>query len=55
MHRRQMKLANSNTRVEININIKSIKNSENQLLFAKVIISQSKVIPIYKNRERYSY
>ena len=42
-------------REQYKINIKSIKVSENQLLFAKVIISQSKVIPIYKNRERYSH
>ena len=39
--KKRMKLASS-IKVPININTKNIKNSENQLLFGKVIISQSK-------------
>ena len=49
-----MKLVNS-IRVQININIKSIKNSENQLLFDKLIIPQSMVMSIYKNSAKYSH
>lgn len=42
-------------RVQININIKSIKVSENQLLFDKLIIPQSMVMSIYKNSAKYSH
>lgn len=37
------------------INIKSIKVSENQLLFDKLIIPQSMVMSIYKNSAKYSH
>jgi len=41
--------------LQININIKSIKVSENQLLFDKLIIPQSMVMSIHKNNAKYSH